>query len=1210
MVLLPQPGRRLAAVKLCPACGTQNPDGARFCASCGASLIPACPACGAEVPEGARFCPACGTPIAASESVPAGRERRIVTILFADVTGSTSLGERLDPERLQEVMAAYFGAMREEIEAEGGTVEKFIGDAVMAAFGVPVAHEDDPARALRAALRMRRRLAEVNEGLQTRFGIALEIRTGINTGEVLAATNPDPGEPMVTGDAVNAAARLEQGAEPGQIVVAERAARAARGFRFLELGDRELRGREGAVPAVELLEAAPSLPERGVPGLYAPMVGRDRELELLRSLYQRSAAEGRPNLLTIYGDPGVGKSRLTSDFVAWTEAQDPGPIVVRGRCLPYGDGVTYWPLAEILKGLAGTRDTDPPEVALDHVRKLGADLITAEVATNPKKATAALAFSVGLEDPAFSFREAEPREVRLKMHTAWRSLFSALASRSPVVAVVEDIHWADPALLDLLEELADRVVGPVLFVCPARPELTERRPDWSGGRRNVSSISLDPLTSEESDRLIGFLLTVDDLPASVHDRILERAEGNPFFLEEIVRHLIDEGSIVRDGDHWRAASDIGDVQIPDTVQAVLAARIDLLDPNEKRALQRAAVVGRVFWPEPVGRLLNGDRDRLRDTLDRLEGRELVLSRLSSSIAGEQEFIFKHVLTREVAYDSLPRRELAGAHAAVALWIEETAGERAREFLELLAYHYSEAYIASRDDADEANTELLRRRAFRAMLDVAEEARRRFAVSKATTMTERALISAADPRERIEALEELGLVARNDYRGDLSWRSFKEAIDLRLRHVPEDRRAIAWTCAQGLENPLRWPGSMRESPPVEEVRRYLDIGFEHLDEEDAEESIRLLTLRAFEPFGLTWRTGTDPAERERSFRSGIRAAELARGMGRSDLESAALDGAGSAIIDLGLYGQSRLLNLLERRMAIAEVTEDPWEAGDIYAMGAWNRAMTGDYDESVRLGLAGRDLAAGQAVGLVSHCLNWVGVSLFHLGAWDRLLEVFEEIRTLMGERAEDPPYFMMSVFGAAAFVHDARGTPGADHLVDFLERSRGREHMGTVAASYWFAWTLARRGEHERAKTVIQDADLAGTKILQPFRDAVMADVLAVTQSWQDVSAFTSESRAYASEAQLRALPFHLDRLEGRASLAGGNMETGLVTLERARAGFAGLGAMWERARTELDIAEALVRAGRAGEAREQVRAAGSDLERVGARLELDRLRELRTRLG
>jgi len=1133
----------------------------------------------------------------------------MVTILFADVTSSTALGERLDPERLQEVLATYFGAMREEIEAEGGTVEKFIGDAVMAAFGVPTAHEDDPGRALRAALRMRERLTLVNHDLDRRFGVTLQIRTGVNTGEVLAATNPPPGEPMVTGDAVNAAARLEQGAEPGHIVVAERTARAARGFRFRELGERDLRGRQGRVPAVELVEAAPTPLERGVPGLRAPMVGRDRELELLRSLYLRSADEGNPNQVTIYGDPGVGKSRLTNEFVAWAEAQDPAPIVVRGRCLPYGDGVTYWPLAEILKGLAGTQDTDPPEVALDRVRRLGADLITTEVAMNPTKATAAIAFSVGLEDPAFSFREAEPREVRLKMHTAWRSLFSALASRAPVVAVIDDIHWADPALLELLEELADRVVGPVLFVCPARPELSERRPGWGGGRRNVSSISLDPLSSEESDRLIELLLAIDDLPATVHARILERAEGNPFFLEEIVRHLIDEGSIARDGRRWRAIADIGDVRIPDTVQAVLAARIDLLDPIEKRALQRAAVVGRVFWPEPVGRLLNGDRDRLRDTLDRLEERELVLSRLSSSIAGEQEFIFKHVLTREVAYESLPRRERVGAHAAVARWIEETAGGRTREFLELLAYHYSEAYLASQDEADAANSDRLRRRAFRSLLDVAEEARRRFAVSKATAMTERALSLAVEPLERIEALEEMTVVARNDYQGDVSWRSFKESIELRLRLVPEDRLAIARSCAEGLENPLRWPGSMREAPSIEEVRHYLDLGFEHLDDDDAETSIRLLTLRAFEPFGLTWRTGTDPADRERSYGSGIRAAELARGIGRSDLESAALDGAGSAIIDLGLYGQPRLQDLLERRLAIGEVTEDPWEAGDIYAMCAWNRALTGDFDESVRLGLAGRDHAAGQAVGLVSHCLNWVGFSLFHLGDWDRLLDVFEEVKVLMGGRAEDPPYFMMSVFGAAAFVHAARGPAGAERSLDFLERARGRAHMGTVGASYWLAWTLARHGSHERAWTVIEDADAAGTKILQPFRDAVVADLLALGERWQDVPAFLSESRAYASEARVRALPAHLDRLEGRASAAGGHLEDGLAQLRRAGADFGDLGATWERARTELDLAEALMRSGRPDEVGLLVATAEPDLERAGARIELGRLRALADRM-
>ena len=1202
---------RLAAVTTCANCDTQNPDGARFCVSCGSSLVPACRVCGAEIPAEARFCPACGTPVAVEEEAPAGQERRIVTILFADVTGSTGLGERLDPERLQELMGTYFGAMREEIAAEGGTVEKFIGDAVMAAFGVPVAHEDDPARALRAALRMRGRLAEVNEDLRARFGVALEIRTGVNTGEVLAATNAHPGEPMVTGDAVNAAARLEQSADPGQIVVAERTARAARGFRFRELGDREVRGRERPVPAVlleEVTPAAPAAPERGVPGLHAPMVGRDTELELLRSLLHRSVAESRPNLVTIYGDPGVGKSRLTAEFFAWTEGQDASTTIVRGRCLPYGDGVTYWPLAEILKGLAGIRDTDPSDDALERVRALGADLITAEVATNPAKATAALAFSVGLEDPAFSFREAEPREVRLKMHAAWRSLFSALAGRTPVVVVIEDIHWADPALLDLLEELAERVVGPVLFVCPARPELTEHRPDWGGGRRNVSSISLEPLTSEQSDRLIGFLLEVDDLPSSVHDRILERAEGNPFFLEEIVRHLIDEGSIVQEGARWRAASDIADVQIPDTVQGVLAARIDLLDPVEKRALQRAAVVGRVFWPEPVGRLLNGDRDILRDTLDRLEGRELVASRLSSSIAGEPEFIFKHVLTREVAYDSLPRRERAGAHAAVAFWIEEMAGERSGEFKELLAYHYLEAFRAARTEDTAERTEKLRRRAMTALLDVSREARNRFAMVKAVAMAEKALGLASSPVERIAALEQLGIVAQDDYRGDLSWRSLKEALDLRLIHTSGDAHAIAATCAEAIETPLRWPGSMREFPAVEEVRRYLEIGFSHLESEESEEGIRLLTLRAFQPFGFGWRVEIDDQERRRAFESGKRAAKLARRLGRLDLESAALDGAASAIIGEGMYGQQRYLSLLARRLEIAEETEDPWEVGDIFAMNAWAQTMIGNFDEAVRLGTAGAERAEG-AEGLATHCLNWVCASRFHLGDWSGMLDVFDEIRLLMGDRAREPPYFMMNSFGAAAFVHDALDLPGADRWLGALEDARGRRLEGSAVASYWLAWTLARRGEHDRAWPLLREAEIP-THTVRPIFGACMTEILAVTQRWGEVPSFLKETRDYADEARLVALPVHLDRLEGRAAVAGGDARSGLRMLETARAGFERVGATWERARTELDMAEASLADGRLEQARALADAAAPDLERVGALLELDRLRALRARLG
>ena len=618
-----------------------------------------CPNCGEDNPDRARFCLNCATPLA--EAAPA-RERKLVTVLFADVTGSTALGERLDPERLKDVMSAYFEAMREEIQAEGGTVEKFIGDAVMAAFGVPKAHEDDAARAVRAAMRMRARLGELNGDLEQAHGITLQMRIGINTGEVLAQPAPTPAEGMVTGDAVNVAARLEQAADPGQVVVSERTAKAARGFRFEPLPPLQLKGKDASVGAVVLLGAVEGA-ERGVPGLQAPMVGRDNELDLLLALFERVTAARRPHLATVYGDAGVGKSRLTAEFVRRVEGREWSALVVRGRCLPYGEGVTYWALGEIVKSHAGLLDSDTSESALEKLQAMGAELLQPEFSSDPARTVAALAYTVGLEDPGYRFSELAARQVRLETHGAWRSFFSALGQR-PTIVLVEDIHWAEAALLDLLEELADRVQGSVLFVCPSRPELTQRRPTWGGGKRNFSSIFLDPLTRADADRLVRFLLTVDDLPAALHDQILAKAEGNPFFLEEIVRQFIDEGRIVRSGDRWRAAGDLGYVVIPDTVQGVIAARIDLLATEEKKALQSASVVGRVFWTEPLKRLLNGEADRIDELLDRLESRELIAARLSSSMAGEREFIFKHILTRDVAYETLPRRARGPAHATV------------------------------------------------------------------------------------------------------------------------------------------------------------------------------------------------------------------------------------------------------------------------------------------------------------------------------------------------------------------------------------------------------------------------------------------------------------------------------------------------------------------------------------------------------------------
>ncbi len=548
----------------------------------------------------------------------AGDERKLVTLLFADVAGSTALAEALDAEVVRDLMGEFFALARTEIESRGGTVEKFVGDAVMAVFGVPVAHEDDPIRAMRSALAIRSELEALNERRRAAGGPDLHIRIGVNTGEVVATTAPRPGEGMVTGDSVNVAARLQQLAEPGQIVVGERTAAAAPSFTTRPLGPRQLKGKADETAVLELVGEVAGAPDRGVPGLRSPLVGRDRELELLVSLYERAAGEARPHLVTVYGEPGVGKSRLTVEFLAALSTRTDAPTVLRGRCLSYGSGVTFWPLAEILKTQAGVLDSDLPADAAAKVEAYGARVLSTEVTPDPQRSTALLAYTVGMAVPGFEFGHLEPDQLRAEIHGAWRALFSALAQAAPLVVVVDDIHWADAALLDLLEDLGDRVQGGALFLCPARPELTDRRAAWGGGRRSFSSVVLDPLPADATGQLVDHLLTVEDLPEDLHARIVERAGGNPFFVEEILRHLIDGGHIVRTATGWRAESGVGEVAIPDTVQGVLAARIDLLDGAEKRALQAAAVVGRVFWPAPVARFLGSRPSDLDGPLRSLE----------------------------------------------------------------------------------------------------------------------------------------------------------------------------------------------------------------------------------------------------------------------------------------------------------------------------------------------------------------------------------------------------------------------------------------------------------------------------------------------------------------------------------------------------------------------------------------------------------------
>ena len=1048
-------------------------------------------------------------------------ERRVVSVLFADVTGSTTLGERMDPEQLRDVMATFFGGMREEIEAEGGTVEKFIGDAVMAAFGVPSAHEDDPARALRAAIRMRRRLEEVNTELDATHGLTLQMRIGVNTGEVLAAGDAPSGEPMVTGDVVNTAARLQTIAGPGEILAADRTRRAVRGFRFGERRDLALKGRSESVVASAVLGGSGEAADVGLSG---PMVGRDAELGLLRSMYERSAAEGRPHVVTIYGDPGVGKSRLTHEFIRWAASQERAPLVVRGRCLPYGDGITYWPLSEILRSIADVSDTDTPSVALDKIRSVGMTLL--KTAPDPERATAAIAFTTGLEDPATPLAEEEPKRVRNEMHAAWRTFFSALAADRPVVVVVEDIHWADPAMLDLLEELADRVEGGVSFVCPSRPDLTSTRPGWGGGKRNYSAIALDPLGPRDADALVRSLLDVDGLPESMFGQILARAEGNPFFLEEIVRQLVDNRSVWLEGGRWRAAGDITQVEIPDTVQGVLAARIDLLDPPDRRVLQAAAVVGRIFWPGAVRQLLNGGGDRMPEALITLEERDLVRSRLSSALGDEPEYIFKHVLTRDVAYDTLPRRDRSAAHASIARWLEDTLGERAREFLELLSYHWFEAYRAC-SSADPQEIEALRLRAFDRTLRAAQETGRRYALKKSERLAGQAIDLASTPAERSLAYEASAEAFFNDYDGDEAWRGFTAAAEAELEAEPRDAVRVSRLSARAVEISTRWPGSMRVAPPEPDVRRFLELGIDHLPPGDSRERVRLLGVKASWPFAFPALDFSD-AELDRIELDGLEAADMAIRLGDADLASATLDQATSPSLRRGRYG--RALEIEGRRLELVPRLRDQVEIGDVFAMMAWCSGEAGRWSDVVRYASEGERIVE-VAINSRVHVLAWLTEGRYRTGEWDAAVDTFATVLTQLGDRRDDPPEFVFSAFGSTALIHTFRGERAeADRLMDLLRRAE--DAAGDTSRRIWpyVNRLLVARGAVDEAWERFQSPP-TGWRLAGASHFEAMCEWVPLADRWDRADDIVAQVVRAADEGDLVGVRLFADRLAGLRAL-------------------------------------------------------------------------------
>ncbi|MFL5918272.1 MAG: AAA family ATPase [Gaiellaceae bacterium] len=642
-------------MQACPICATENADDARFCSSCGASLT--------EAPR------------------PSGEERKVVSVLFVDLVGFTTSSEQADPEDVRARLRTYHARVKQEVERFGGTVEKFIGDAVMAVFGAPVAHEDDPERAVNAALRVITAIEDLNE---TQPDLELSVRVAINTGEavVTLAARPAEGEAMVAGDVVNTAARLQQHAPVNGVVVGETTYRATR-----ELFDYEALepvSAKGKTDPVQLWHAKAARRRFGVdvePVARTPLIGRDDELALLQSTYARMLRESSTQLVTITGEPGVGKTRLTTEFRRWVDDQPEIVFWRQGRSLPYGEGITFWALGEMVKAQAGILESDSPD---DARAKLGVavDEVTSD-ATEQEWVKNSLAALVGAGESAGASPESS--------FTAWQRFLEGVAAQRPLIAVFEDLHWADEQLLAFVEHLVDWSSDvPLLVLCTARPELYERAPGWGGGKRNSNTISLSPLGPANTARLLSALMQRAVLPAETQTRLIEQAGGNPLYAEEFVRMLVDQGVLTPEGE----LRDV-EIRVPDTVQALIAARLDTLAPARKALLHDAAVVGKVFWSGGVAAMSHSDEPSVRAGLQELVRKELVRGVRESSVKDQAEYAFWHALVRDVAYAQIPRGQRIAKHVAAAEWIEQMAGDRATDQAELLAYHYEQALDLAR-----------------------------------------------------------------------------------------------------------------------------------------------------------------------------------------------------------------------------------------------------------------------------------------------------------------------------------------------------------------------------------------------------------------------------------------------------------------------------------------------------------------------------------
>jgi class 3 adenylate cyclase/tetratricopeptide (TPR) repeat protein len=998
-----------------------------------------CSVCGQSNPAGARFCMSCASPLPGTAPAPHGA-RKTVTVVFGDVAGSTPLAERLDPESMREVMSRFFEEMRKVLEAHGGTVEKFIGDAVMAIFGAPLLHEDDALRAVRAAAGMREALAELNVALQARLGVELQMRIGVNTGEVVVG-DPAAGQALVVGDAVILAARLEQVASPGEVLLGPQTFSILRDrIRAQATEPLELKGKRIPVIAHRLIEveAGPSDVEtRSDP----PLVDRKAELSAIGSAFRRSEQLRACVLLTILGSAGVGKSRISREFET---AVGDGATVLRARCLPYGDAITFWPIANLVKQACSITNDDPPEAA---AAKIDTTLLGADYAELIAERVAGV---IGFSPATSGLQE-----------TFWaiRRFLEWLGRDRPVVLVVDDLQWAEPTFLDLVEYLVGwcRDVALLMLVL-ARPDLMDTRPTWGSGAATAMSLPLGPLRDDESAELITGLLGGVRLDKGATERITESAGGNPLFLEEMLRMLEDDGLLRDDDAGWIGTRDLSDLAVPASIHAVLGARLDRLTRAERDVIRCAAVVGKVFWWGAVAELApESMRPQVGGHLQTLVRKDLIRPE-PSSFSGEDAFRFHHILIQEAAYRGTPKEIRADLHERFAEWLERKAGQRVMEYEEVVGYHLESAH-RYRAELGVTGEEDLAVRAARRLVAAGRRAFARGDMSAATDLLSRA--ASLLPRENPERRAMLPLLGQAlGEAGDLAGAEPVLAEAVELAEAAGDRGLRAHAIILGV---LFWEYPKDHAGAMAEVKELMGV-FADLGDD-------LGLARAHRALGDIHWTHSRFAAADESFQLALEHARRARSVSE---EMEALGGAlGSSV-----FGPTPAHEVALRcEEAAAEVKGMGTVEARVLRALATVRAMVGRFDEARELAIRARSILEELGVRLRAAFIS----------------ETLGFIETLAGDHA--------------AAEHEFRvGYANAIELGD-------RGFQSTVAAE--LAHALIAQGKLDEAESftkVSEEAGAADDRATQVMWRSAQARILARREQAPEAESLAHEGVALAEE--------------------------------------------------------------------------------------------------